>query len=622
MDNKHTTDQWLVIYFVLIIAAFFFLPLGILLDLIFIPPLIVSYLAYRRGWYCFFVSLSIHFCVSVLIVHFTYLDVMTYDQFKYFVLLFLENLLDPVLPSLILRGLLKIQSKYFNLAPFFALLLPAYLTYRLNLREKISFTQLNQRYGFSEKTFKKHKEKNDDVLIGINKDNKKPFYLTDQERLRHTQVIGSTGFGKTESVLIPMFENDIRKGNGLMLLDAKADEDLVKAVYKIAKDCGRQSDVMVFNPSIPEISYSYNPFCNFNTYTGKHITPTANMNKLIGAMEWTEPYYKKMSEISALTITNAFPNNRGTADIHKILAALKDPHYLLEKTSLKPDIKSKIQEYCREHKKYKEATTGLIADLGHLCSSDFGPLMSFSGYAISLMEAYFHRQIVIFQVSTLSYSQTAKLFGKMLLRDLTYLCSEINRTVPTEDRKFFPVYIDEFASFAFAEFAEFMRMSRSSGIGVTVLHQSMGDLEIVDPAFKKQIMSNANIKVILKVNDNDTIEEAAKMTGTKEKLIQTHQITNGLFNSTERTGIGSEAMGNEFNIHPRIFRKLKIGDAVVIVNSSNRLGHLQLNHFKIPNYSDRKLQDLFHNRGKKPRIDTLQEPVKTELKLSKQIFGE
>jgi hypothetical protein len=616
MDKTKSYDTEVIVFGLLILTAFLYLPLGIIVDIILLTPFILIYKISKSNIDRLLFSAITLFTYLLIWFYFTQTMESPVFELKYYLLSSLEGLLTPHLSDGALRFILKSQNKAFDWIPITSLVLPAFLIYRFKLWEKIDVKDLIQNRTFSPNQFFKFKRASSDVLIGINKENKKPVYLSQRERVRHTQVIGATGFGKSESVLMPMLENDIRNGNGLLLLDAKGDEQLLRCIHNVASRYGREKDIKIFTPGIPEISNTYSPFM--------WSTPSQVMNKLIGALEWSEPYYKKMSEIAVLNVAKALSACLKSSNIHALYHGLKKPHTLLDNNFYHKDVKPEIQEFCAQHKKNKEALTGLIADLGHICDSVFGQLLQYQEESILLSADYYDQKIIIFQLNTLEFSETSKIIGKIILQDIKQLCTYILRNTNPKTRPFFPIYLDDFASFAMPEFAEFLSMTRASGLGITVLHQSLGDLEAISPAFKKQIMSNTNNKIILKVNDSDTIEEAARMTGTKERIITTHQIGQGLFNATQRTGMGSESLGNEFNIHPRVFRKLKIGDAVVIVNSSNRLSAVQLNHIAMPDFDNVKLTDIFYRPNKPDETDTNSESVPaktTPLKLSQELLS-
>ncbi|EKD47095.1 MAG: type IV secretory pathway VirD4 component-like protein [uncultured bacterium] len=612
MDNAKDYSSDIFIHGVLIFIALLFLPIGILIDIIVLGPLVLIYKLCKNNSDRLLYSVATLFLYYSAYEYFSLSMESPFLEFKHVFLAFLNTSLSPHVSDGLMRFIFRTQSKAFDWLPISAMVVPTFLIYRYKLWDRLDVKNWWQSHRFSPSHFLKLKKANTNPLIGIDKNSKKPVCLSEQERVRHTQVIGATGFGKSESVLMPMLENDIRNGRGLLLIDAKGDEHLLRCIHNLATNYGRAGDIKIFTPSTPEISNTYSPFM--------WSTPTQVMNKLIGALEWSEPYYKKMSEMAVLNVAKALFATLHSTNLIAIYQALKKPHSLLDERFEHEDMKPAFQEFCTQHKGIKEDLTGLIADLGHVCDSVFGGLLQHQENSILLNADYHDRKIIVFQLNTLEFSQTSKIIGKIILQDIMQLCAYILKNTSPHARPLFPIYLDDFASFAIPEFAEFLSMTRASGLGVTILHQSLGDLEVISPAFKKQIMSNTNTKIILKVNDSDTIEEAARMTGTKEKTISTYQVNQGPFNMTQKTGLGSESMGNEFNIHPRIFRKLQIGDAVVIVNSSNRLNTVQLNQIDMPDLHG-ALTDIFCQRNRYKKIESNQTNRTPELKLSEKLLG-
>ncbi len=277
-------------------------------------------------------------------------------------------------------------------------------------------------------------------------------FWKNEERLRHTQVLGATGFGKTESVLLPLMRHDIMTGKGLMVIDAKADEKLLKQIVSMAKDYGRVNDIKYFSPTMPEKSWTYNPFDGDDQ--------TVVSEKLISALDWSEQFYKKVSQHAVLAIAHTLILAKQPVTVHSLLEGLKNPQGLLIH-----GVTNDLLKYLLEHhKKNRDHYAGLITDLENLVSTSFGPLMVNSPTNIDLLKAYSNNHIVIFQASSLQFPETARALGKLLLRDIMCLVSKIYTEVPASRRKFFPVYIDEFGSFAIPAFAECMRMMRASGV--------------------------------------------------------------------------------------------------------------------------------------------------------------
>ncbi|WP_239056354.1 helicase HerA domain-containing protein [Helicobacter apodemus] len=88
------------------------------------------------------------------------------------------------------------------------------------------------------------------------------IYQDDDNRPNHTFVFGSTGVGKTR-LLEGIMEQDIRKNQSVVIIDPKGDIALFSKMVQIAKECGREKDVMFISSIFPEYSLKINPLNNY-----------------------------------------------------------------------------------------------------------------------------------------------------------------------------------------------------------------------------------------------------------------------------------------------------------------------------------------------------------------------
>jgi hypothetical protein len=66
-----------------------------------------------------------------------------------------------------------------------------------------------------------------EIKIGTRLKDGHPVYLSDEKRTTHVQVLGATGRGKTESVILPWMVQDFGvKKNNVILIDGKGDPEL------------------------------------------------------------------------------------------------------------------------------------------------------------------------------------------------------------------------------------------------------------------------------------------------------------------------------------------------------------------------------------------------------------
>ena len=112
--------------------------------------------------------------------------------------------------------------------------------------------------SFIETTVETVKKFDKAIYLGRSQD-KEELYLTTDVRTRHTQVIGTTSSGKSESVILPWAIQDIQNRGGLIIIDGKADKSFLDKIYAYAVAAGRASDFRLFSLSNPKQSCSFNP---------------------------------------------------------------------------------------------------------------------------------------------------------------------------------------------------------------------------------------------------------------------------------------------------------------------------------------------------------------------------
>lgn len=387
-----------------------------------------------------------------------------------------------------------------------------------------------------------------------------PLTIDREERLTHAWVVGATGTGKTQSVLLPMLRSDILAGRTVVFIDGKGDRETRSALYRLAESCGRGQDFRFFDLRRPTASCTYSPL----------LSGTANeqTDKIMDALRWDNEYFRSQSQAVLLRTLRALKAAGEPYTIDDLSAALSDPRAFRTLAQLVPERQwaSELEPIVSRWKEYQFETAGLRAQLDSLLMTDFGELLKASRPTLDLAEAYRARSIVYFALPVAKYRQTAPLLAKLIIGDLNSVAGMVQDGQLV--REIASVVVDEFAAFAIPTFIDLLNKGRSAGMAITVSHQSMrGDLASAGEGYIGQVADNTNIKICLRQSED--AEYVAGLSGTRAIVKLTHQ-TQTTFLWEDPTGLGSARDADEYNVSPNVIRELPQGVAVVKVDQPER----------------------------------------------------
>jgi len=401
----------------------------------------------------------------------------------------------------------------------------------------------------------------DSVFAGFA--DKKKIYINQSFRRMHAQVVGTTNAGKTESVIIPWAIDDIEKGRGLVIIDGKADRQLLDKLYSYAVRTGRASDFRTLSLSDHTISATYNPL----------IGPSVDQitEKIINSFQIENEYYRATQFDILRSVLEIFREANEIPNFIKLRQAITDPRelQLLAQRIKSPLLLSWATDFINMNKeKRKEQVSGLVSNLGFFTTNEVAQLFNTSNPMMSISEAMNKNQILFFQLPVLKSPILGKAIAKMVLQDVQGAVSERHAS-SISDHPFFSIYLDDFTEYLTPQFVSLLNKSRSANVGVVFSHQAIGDLEKLGPEVKNQILTNSNLKIFMRTNEPDSAEYFAKTVGTREAQKITLRQKEFLFGS-KITREGSVRSVEEFVYHPNVFKhQLGLGDAVVILPHRN-----------------------------------------------------
>lgn len=402
----------------------------------------------------------------------------------------------------------------------------------------------------------------DAVRVGMDQELRIPIYLPDSIRTRHVHILGATGSGKTESVILNFLRQDVNRGMGSIILDAKGDATFLASL----REWVPAERLKVFDLSSAD-SLSYDPLAAGS--------PLEAAQRLFASLTWSEEYYKLKAQSALQRLFERHANDKGR---NPTLADLA--HYLSDaKTygafSSTESVAEKVTE--RDY----EDLSGLIAQIQVLCLGHLSRILSPEA-GIRLEEAAEGR-VLYFRLQSLLSPQLVKIVGKLLINHLNFLAGTAHRAEGAANRgKLIPTYLDEFAAFVCPEFADLISKARSASLALHFSHQSVGDIKAVSEELLGQITDNSATKIVLRINDPDSAEFFARTFGTKLYQKITQRITNAKeVDDAEIVGEGTTREAHQFRAPPDLFKTLPTGVGSMLLAHGEDTPHGASSVFKI-----------------------------------------
>lgn len=388
--------------------------------------------------------------------------------------------------------------------------------------------------------------------------------LSEGQLNHHVHVVGASGFGKTV-LLTHIIEQRIQQGKGLLFIDLKSDMETLLKITQFALNANREQDLYVFSLTEKHLSQNYNLLGDGN--------PTQLRDRVMGALDWSEEYYKNQASsflLKLFILLCWFRDVKGRAlHLGVVLECLLAPHPIINLGAELPVTEVRLKGIAQglvdflNDKGNFNSLQGLRTQIESLVLSEFGDLVCSSNPGISLFQAYRESKIVLLFLDSRRYGETARSVGRFILQDLKFTSARVDAEIPKDQRKPFTVIIDEFADLASEEFIGFLDRARSSRISVVVAHQEICDLQRISPEFAGRLMGNTSTLYAFLQKRPESAETISAMAGTRKAWNQTEQATR-LLGFDMRTGAKSLREVEEFRIHPNVIKSLKVGRCVCV----------------------------------------------------------
>lgn len=433
---------------------------------------------------------------------------------------------------------------------------------------------------FDSITEKRKKEKH---ILGFEEDsvycgkteNKEDVWVKPNQRIMHTQIVGTTNAGKTESVIIPWAIDDIRRKRGLIIIDGKADNSLLDKLWAYVVKEKRQKDFKLFSLGHREKSEQWNPLTGG---TAEEIT-----ERVFNSFDFENPYYRSLQYEVLNQIMRIFEISNTHVSFQRIQQVIVDPELMLDLEFLRNDdgLKQWLNWFVNLPAKDRETrTSGLLTAIGHFSLGANAQLFNPNELGINIDNALSKNQILYFQLPVLLSPFLGKATGKLVLQSLQAAVANRHRQIKGS-KDLFSVYLDDFSEYLYPGFVSILNKSRSANVGVVFAHQALGDIQTLGDPVANSILTNSNMKVFMRGNSPESAEYFSKVIGTVGTTKFTERQKKG-FLGIDKSGDVSAREVEEFMIHPNVFkRELGVGEAIMVIPHSKGSKSIRLKFDKL-----------------------------------------
>ncbi len=320
----------------------------------------------------------------------------------------------------------------------------------------------------------------DGVLLGVNEFRgvQKEIRLSENDRRRHTYVIGSTGMGKSV-LLTNVAYQDMVEGRGFAFIDPHGDA-VELLLSKVPED--RIDDIVYFDPADIEHPIGMNMF-EFTSPDQKDFIVQEGINMLQSLFDpnnqgFFGPRGQHMFRNAALLLMSD-PNGATFIDIPQCFT---DPAFVKEKLQYVTD-KSVYDYWTKEFPASQKSN-----DAGEVItwfSSKWGPFLSNtimrnilgqrkSGF--NIREIMDNNKIFLVNLSKGRLGDiNSQLLGMILV--MKFQQAAMSRAdIPEDERKDFCLFVDEFQNFATESFESILSEARKYRLNLFLANQFMTQL--------------------------------------------------------------------------------------------------------------------------------------------------
>jgi hypothetical protein len=503
----------------------------------------------------------------------------------------------------------SVQLVEASLYAFFALVAGISLAwYLLTLRRRTETTWPHPRLYISQAKDREAVESayaQNAIVLGYDVHGK-PWLWPDATRVMQSVVFGATGSGKT-TLLKNIITQDLFRVVGppedqhripMLIFDGKGDQEFLSDLLPAIEAAGRMHQLRVLSPSRPEISVRYNPFFSDAGLYEEHS------NLVFESFDQEEDFFRGHQSNYLTDISRVLAYTGKRYNFYDVMVMALDPVVQREQIAiararvqtlegvghqrrLNFDMSAKMLLQSLQDRERITKIQGLLNQLMTFLQDELSIITGAYDEMLSLDEVIDQELILFVSLNTNKNSKAVTALGRMLLQNMQLMIGkryENEQERRRQNRPMVSVILDEFAPFAYSNFAQILQTARGTNTAFLFALQALPQLLTVGRGFRDDVSSAPNTNMLLRTKDEETAQYFLKASARvpQKRRTLTVQRTGVFEDKYEPVGFGSETDIKDTRAQDEHIKNLPVGQMETLM-TENRLGTLHSHlHVRAP----------------------------------------
>jgi type IV secretory pathway TraG/TraD family ATPase VirD4 len=383
--------------------------------------------------------------------------------------------------------------------------------------------------------------KADKVLIGYRTDGT-PFSWSNSMRSMQGICFGQSGSGKT-TLLESITQQDIRRGCPIIFLDGKGDNKLFEGLLPVIDAAGRTHQLRVIDPQHPEHSVSYNPL-----WVPEGVTPEAQVAFIFDSFQMnSNDFFDAHQRVYLENIVRILHYSGRRFNFRDVMVTAYDTAILKRQVQIamahtaNPSVSIQDRQALImtlhvlagtfEDKERVAKIQGLINHLNTFMAREMAMITGPYENVLTLDDVIDNNLILYLSLNANINGTAVTSLGRIVLQNLQLMIGRrYAKSHYDTKHSFVSVIMDEFAPFAYEEFAQIINQARGTNVGFLFSLQSAPQLLQVGKSFRSDLSSAPNTTFMLRAKDDETADMFLQQTSVVKQVRRSVQYAKtGIF---------------------------------------------------------------------------------------------